>query len=106
MLSVLAKRLCLMSSVFYNFELIPCEVLLDHDVEVGQQLAHAGGDHQLLGLGIVPQPLGKGLDDLVEPHRGNSSHVQDTTNSGPSAADTAFAFELSGVAVVGRHSGQ
>jgi hypothetical protein len=43
--------------------------MLDQGVENGQQLAHAGGKGDLLGLSSLEEVLIEGLDNRVEPSR-------------------------------------
>ena len=94
------ERLCWKSSVFYEFELIPLEVLPDHCVEDCYQLAHARDDDNfvfLLADGF--QACGEGLDDRVATDGGDRGHVERGPDGGSAAADGSGAFLHSRVAV-------
>ena len=64
---------------------IPMFPCLRHAVEHGQQLPHAGGESQFLRLPGRQKPLVELSNDWVSACRHQSSHVQHSAHSGPSA---------------------
>src|SRR3972149_1190047 len=68
----------------------PRSLMLKHGVEDGQQLAHAGGECQLLGLACSQQTLVEGPNHWVEASSDQGSHVEGRPYRGASAPDGAF----------------
>ena len=54
----ITKRRCLMSRVIDQFELMPFDLVAEHCIDNGQQLAHAGGDDDLGFLASGFEALG------------------------------------------------
>ena len=80
--------------------------MLDHGVENGQQLAHAGSQGDLFYLARSQEPLVEGLDHGVVPGCRQSSHLQDCAHPGPAAPYLALAPHQAAVSVEGGEANQ
>src|SRR5258707_14559189 len=88
------------SRIFVDRELVPGQSIFDHDVEVSDELAHAGGDCDLERFSGGGEPLVKGLHDRVELGGGVGGHVEDVAQVDASAADVPGAYAWTGVVIV------
>ena len=103
---VTTKRLCFFSSVDERVFELPRGAVLQDGVEDCQQLAHAGGDHDLERLAGGFQTLGEGAEDRVVSACGQRGHVEHAADRGTPAPDRTFAAEAAAVPVEGRHPHQ
>jgi len=71
---------------------------------VKKELSHGGHDRAFVGLAARSASIDIGLDVRIARGGGLSGHVETAPHLGASAFDAAFAFELSGVAVLGRYA--
>ena len=71
--------------------------MLEHGVEDNQQLAHAGGEIQLLRPTSGQQPLVEVPDDGIEAAGYQRSHVEGGAYPGASAPNGAFAPQRAAV---------
>ncbi len=74
-------------------------MMLDHRVQDDQELAHAGREGYFPGLARPTKAVVKGLDDGVIPAGGQSSQIEGSPDSGPSAPDRSFAPEAAAVSI-------
>src|SRR6266700_3814743 len=86
-----------LSRGFVDGELVPGQSLLEHDVEVPDELAHAGSDGHLERFAGGGEPLVKGLHDRVKLGGGVGGHVEDVAHVDASAADVSGTRALPGV---------
>ena len=74
-------------------------LILEHEIEDGQELAHAGNGGDFEGLAGGDQAVGEGLDGGVEAHGGQGGHVEGGADVRPAAEDGAFAAQGARIAV-------
>src|SRR5918997_673176 len=84
----------------------PGLLMFDHRVQDDQELAHAGGQSHFPGLARRTKAVVKGLDDGVISAGCQSSHIEGSPDSGPSAPDRPFAPETATVSIEGSDSYQ
>ncbi len=75
--------------------------MLDHSIENGQQLVHAGGQCDLFHLPRRQEPLVESFDDRVVSGCHQGGHVQDSAHSGPATPYPSLATQQPAVPVEG-----
>ena len=85
---------------------LPGRAVLEHGVQDGQQLAHAGGQRHLLRLPGRQETLVEISDDRVVAAGYHRSHVEGCADPSPSAPDGAFAPQGAAVPIEGSHAHQ
>src|SRR4051794_20240452 len=84
---------------------IPLLAALDHDVENADQLAHAGGQRDLLQFAPGEQALVEGLQGRIVPRRrSHAGHVQRVARSAASALDVPLSATSATVIIVRRNT--
>ena len=81
-------------------------IMLDHDVEYGEQLAHAGGEGHLLGFAGLTQALVEVTQDWIVSGGHQSRHVQGCPHLPAPSPHRAFSPQRAAVPVEGRHTYQ
>jgi len=91
---------------FLDILWVPHRIIFDERIQDDEKFSHTGGDNNFERFALCFQPFRKRSDDGVEAFGGESSHVQDATHWGASAADGAFAMKASAVTIERRQSSQ
>ena len=74
--------------------------MVQHRIEEGEELAHAGGERHLLCLPCSLQTLVEGANEGIEPvlpHDG--AQIEDRTHLRPAAPDRAFAAQRAAITI-------
>src|SRR5256885_14919236 len=78
---------------------LPSDVIANHSVEDGEELAHHSGERELFGFSGGEQALIEALENGVAAAGNQSSHVEGTAHLGSSAPSRALAAHFFAIAV-------
>jgi hypothetical protein len=79
-------------------------LIFDHDVECGEQFAHAGHGADLIGFACLGESLEEGSDGMVVGSCAEHGHIEDVAQVGSSAPDGAFTAVLAAVLIERCHT--
>ena len=106
----LAKRLCFFArggdGFLAGMSWIPEGIGADEVVDRGEQFAHASHDGDFFEFAGFDEAIVECLDGWIAARCGAGSHIKHIAYTHPTAADFAFASELSTVVVVRRQASQ
>ena len=78
---------------------IPKYVAVDHNIENGEQLAHACGQGHLFVFSFSAEPVVEDLDERIETCGHEGGHVEGSSDRGTTSPDGSMATEGTAVTV-------